>query len=473
MRRVDRLPLADRITWFCLAALPSIMLLATTNQVCMDIAVIPFLWILPLTLYLLSFIVTFDSDRWYRRRPTVMLCAFSSAATAMVATHGVGLPLVVQISVFFINLFLVCFFCHGELVQRKPSTNHLTAFYLTIAAGGALGGLFVGLLAPHLFRGYYELNLGIIGCMLLCVGNYLHEERRWREGLSYGFKAGIGFFVLGAAMAVCMTLAGHEPGTLTATRNFYGILRVKDQPDEASQDTIRKLVHGRIVHGSQFLSATARRNPTTYYAPDSGVGQALRKHQSGQPRQIGVVGLGAGTLAVYGQPGDHLRFYEINPDVIRMARQHFSYLSDCAAEVSIVLGDARLTLEKEASRGFDLLVLDAFSGDAIPVHLLTAEAMQLYTRHLAPDGLLAVHISNLHFDLQPVVRGLADQFGFGSRVCENFPGDYPGTSRSLWVLLGRDASSMDALVGENARAESIKPSILWTDERSNLLRILQ
>ena len=455
-----QLPLAEYLTWFCLAGLPSIMLLATTNQVCMDIAVIPFLWIVPLTIYLLSFIVTFDSDRWYRRRPTVMLCAISSAGTAMMATHGVGLPLLVQISVFFINLFFVCFFCHGELARRKPATNQLTAFYLTIAAGGAAGGLFVGLLAPYLFQGYYELNLGIVGCILLCLGNYLHEDHRWRERVPYRVKAGLGFLVLGAALVVCMTLAGHEPGTLVATRNFYGILRVKDQADDHSKDKIRKLVHGRIVHGSQFLSAAGRRQATTYYAPDSGVGRALRQHQINQPREIGVVGLGAGTLAVYGRAGDHMRFYEINPEVIRLANEHFWYLSDCPAEVTVVLGDARLTLEQEEARDFDLLVLDAFSGDAIPVHLLTAEAMQLYTRHLAADGILAIHISNLHFDLQPVVQGLADQFGFIARSCENNPVDYPGAFRSLWMLLGRDASTVNAIGGErreHRNAETAHP----------------
>jgi hypothetical protein len=391
----------------------------------------------------------------------------------MMATHGVGLPLGEQISVFFVNLFLVCLFCHGELVLRKPSAQHLTAFYLTIAGGGAAGGLFVGLLAPWLFDGFYELNLGIIGCILLCLGAYLQQEPRWRERVSYWVQTGIAAFIFGVAFIVCMALAGREPGTLTATRNFYGILRVKDQQDDAAEGTIRKLVHGRIVHGSQFLSAEGRRRATTYYAPDSGVGRALQQHHAQQARKIGIVGLGAGTLAVYGRPSDQMRFYEINPEVIRMAETHFSYLSDCAADVAVVLGDARLRLEQEPPGDFDVLVLDAFSGDAIPVHLLTAEAMQLYAGHLAPDGLLAIHISNLHFDLQPVVQGLADHFGFAARCCENDPRDYPGASRSLWMLLGRDARTVDAIAGKSERRCSELPSILWTDERSNLLWILQ
>lgn len=467
------IPATEYITWFCLASLPSIMLLATTNQVCMDIAVIPFLWIAPLTIYLLSFVVTFDSDRWYRRRPTILLCGLAAAATSMTATHGVSLPLGVQIAVFFVNLFLLCLFCHGELARRKPATDHLTAFYLTIAAGGAAGGLFVGLLAPWLFTGYYELNLGILGGFLLCLGQYLQEERRWREKVSRWGQVGLGFAIFAGSVLVCMTLAGREPGTLQTTRNFYGVLRVKDQADTTSREPIRKLVHGRIVHGSQFLTAAGRRLATTYYAPDSGVGRALQQHHCGQPRKIGVVGLGAGTLAVYGQPDDQIRFYEINPDVIRMADEYFTYLSDCRAEVTVVTGDARLTLERESPRDFDLLVLDAFAGDAIPVHLLTAEAMQLYDRHLAADGLLAIHISNLHFDLQPVVRGLAERFGFFNRCVVNTPQNHPGADRSVWMLLGRSSSSVAAIAADTPSLRSNRAPILWTDEYSNLLWILK
>ncbi len=406
-----------------------------------------------------------------------MACAFSLAATSWTATHGVTLPLMVQILIFFVNLFLVCFLCHGELVRGKPAAQHLTAFYLTISAGGAAGGLFVGLLAPYLFHAYYELNLGIIGCVLLCLGNYLQEEQRWRDGVSYGLKAALSSGIFVGAMFICMSLAGREAGTLATSRNFYGILRVTDDQLENSGQKIRKLVHGRIVHGTQFLSEEGRCQPTTYYVPDSGVGKTLRRHHADLARNVGVVGLGAGTLAVYGKAGDYFRFYEINPDVISMAQDHFSFLSDSAAEISIALGDARLSLEREANQLFDVLVLDAFSGDAVPVHLLTAEAMQVYQRHLTDDGVLAIHISNLHFDLRPVVMGLAKASGFVIRRIENNPANNDGASRSLWMLMSRDVATLDHICGELTDADrkraDASETILWTDDKSNLLQILQ
>ncbi len=465
-----RLP---RVRWFMLALLPSIMLLATTNEVCMDIAVVPFLWIIPLTLYLLSFILTFESDRFYHRRLMTTITAISLVSTMIMLSRGCMFGVVVQIILFFANLFAACMLCHGELVRLKPSPKHLTSFYLTMSAGGAAGGLAVGLLAPLVFNGYFELPLAILACLLVCIGTYLQDDKHVQLQVPEATRLKFGIAVVSLFFVYFAFFAQHSASVKDAERNFYGVLRVEDDVTEFPVRPMRDMVHGRVVHGRQFTDAQGRREPTTYYSHSSGIGKAMLAGDNNQPRRIGVVGLGAGTLAVYGRSGDDMRFYEINPDVISLARKHFTFLEDSYAQIDVVPGDARLVLERESAQHFDILVLDAFSGDAIPVHLLTSEAMQIYTRHLSANGILAVHISNSYFDLEPVVRALAEESGLDARVQTCDRGSDAGVAfDSVWMLLSHDGPLLDVVCGPDT-SKAPHRIVYWTDDRNNLLNVLR
>lgn len=460
------------IRWFILSMLPSIMLLATTNEVCMDIAVVPFLWIVPLTLYLLSFILTFESDRFYNRRVLTIVTAISLASTVIMMSQGAFFGVVLQIVLFFVNLFLVCMLCHGELVRLKPGPRHLTSFYLTMSAGGAAGGIFVGLIAPVIFRGYCELPLGIFCSLLICAGTYLRDDAKFVKAVPAATSLGFGTALSAMLLIYFVSFTQHSPSIKAVQRNFYGVLRVEDGVPKNTHRLSRDMVHGRVVHGRQILDEAGRRQPATYYSLSSGVGRLLSR-PSAKSRHVGVVGLGAGTLAVYGRSGDSFRFYEINPAVIDLAWEHFTFLSDSEASVNVIPGDARLVLDRESDQQFDVLVLDAFSGDAIPVHLLTSEAMQIYSRHLRDDGILAVHISNTYFDLEPVVRALAGEFGLQTRVQTCNEGADAGVALdSVWVLLCRESDVLSQVLGPQS-TETASRTVLWTDDRNNLLNVLR
>ncbi|MEZ6059920.1 MAG: fused MFS/spermidine synthase [Planctomycetaceae bacterium] len=470
----------DRWTWFGLACAASVMLLATTNHVCLDIATVPFLWILPLVLYLLSFILTFDSDRWYSRRWFGWsLLAFSSAAIVMVvAEHVSAVP---QIIIHFGAMFCMFMVCHGELVLRKPGTRQLTQFYLIISAGGACGGLLIALVAPVVFPVYLEYPLGLVAC----VGMSLSMVRRSQSGfiptVSTGRPSPVQTVVMLSVIAAVVGMGGYARNILlsenSVIRNFYGVLRVEtgevELPDsDNGPEEMRQLTHGRTLHGRQFMSEKRRRQPTTYYTTDSGIGLAMQDVLQGPERRVGVVGLGVGTLAAYGRPGDHFVMYEINDAVIRLASEKFTFLKDSPADVELVLGDARLSMEHESPRQFDLLVLDAFSSDAIPTHLMTAEAMQIWMKHVKPDGKLAFHISNRFFDLAPLVRGMAAEHGFQTiRITVTEPGTLQRSS-SIWILLSREPFSHALLSARDREADDSR-RILWADDHVNLLQILR
>jgi hypothetical protein len=465
-------PPLPRTRWFVLAMLPSTMLLATTNEVCMNIAVVPFLWIIPLTLYLLSFILTFESDRFYRRRPMVIVTAISLCSTILLLQRNTMSGVLLQIIVFFANLFAVCMLCHGELVRLKPNPRYLTAFYLTMSAGGAAGGLAVGLLAPLVFEGYFELPLAIVACLLICIGTFIDDQKTQRL-VPRATMMRFGMIVMGISFVYFLTFEQRSSNVLDATRNFYGVLRVEDDVLESPARPMRDMVHGCVVHGRQFTDAQGRHEPSTYYSHSSGIGKALLSSEENSPRRIGIVGLGAGTLAVYGRRGDAMSFYEINLEVISMARKHFTFLNDSAATINVVPGDARLVLERQPNQNFDLLVLDAFSSDAIPVHLLTSEAMQIYMRHINDDGILAVHISNSYFDLEPVVRALAEESGRKARLQKCAHGSDDGVAfASVWMLLSGNESVLNLACGPDT---SVAPHrvVYWTDDRNNLLNVLR
>ncbi len=459
--------------WFGLAMVPSVMLLATTNRVCLDIAVIPFLWIVPLALYLITFILCFDGEKWYSRRFFVVAAGGSLIFVCWMFMHGsAGPSLIWQVTGYFAALFFSCMVCHGELVALRPAPRYLTLFYMTLSAGGAAGGLFVGILAPRLFVSYFELHVGIFAFCFLYLAVILREDWRIRLPLP-GWLPGMSIVVLLIGVTALLSQSGrHASGSVDVSRNFYGVLKVEHRPAARPEDEVTQLFHGWVIHGTQFVAPEKRNIPTAYYGRASGAGQALTRHHSGLPRHVGVVGLGVGTLAAYGQPGDRFRFYEINPDVITLAHKHFTFLRDCPAAQTIVTGDARLALEFEEPQQFDVLVLDAFSGDAIPVHLLTREAMEVYLKHLKTDGLLACHISNLHFDLRPVIAGLAQDYGLTSVVRRSEADRDTAAQPALWVLLARYPQVLALAGGLESNSQSPRPPVLWTDGRSNLLEVL-
>ena len=464
--------------WFLLAMTPSLLLLASTNQVCMDVAVIPFLWVLPLALYLISFILCFDSDRWYLRRPYLILTVVLQVASVYMATQGSGVPILLQVALYFGALFCCCMTCHGELAALKPHPRYLTLYFLTISAGGAAGGMFVGLLAPILFVTYSELQVGILCFMVAFMCLRAREDRMpfplpmWTRPIAVACVLVIAVFFLAQA-------SRNPKNSIVASRNFYGMLKVEKvhKPNESIAPML-ELAHGRIAHGSQFIEPSMRHIPTAYYANNTGIGQLMQSESGRLGRRVGIVGLGVGTLAAYGRTGDHFRMYEINPDVISIAKEYFTFLSDSLAEQTIVTGDARLSLEFESPQNFDILVLDAFSGDAIPVHLLTREAMQVYLKHLRSDGVLACHISNLHFNLRPVIAGLANDFGLTYRFVGNAADVNSAARPAVWALLSNRPETLAKLDnGSNAiptgqATQPVGRPITWTDARSNLLEVI-
>jgi hypothetical protein len=459
--------LRTRLLWLALSACGSMMLLAVTNHLSQNVAPVPLLWVVPLALYLLSFTLVFAKRQFYSRWLVTRLLALTLSTTGY-AIYDSTITHAIQISVplFCFGLFVVCFFCHGELVQQKPAVRYLTSFYLNIALGGAIGAVCIGLLAPHLLSGPYELPI------VLLLAAVLATVVLWQEGWS----ARIFWPAVSAAMAAVLVLnvRSTREDTVAMMRNFYGTLRVQ----EFTAGRIlpyRSLVHGTIQHGAQYLSFPENRNPTTYYSRSSGAGLALRFCCDEKPKRVGVIGLGAGTLAAYGKPGDFFRFYEINPQVVTVANSWFTFLKQSPAKPEIILGDARLSLESEPPQEFDVLAVDAFSGDAIPVHLLTKEAFAVYFRHLKPDGILAVHTSNTYLNLAPVVKMLAEDADYATRLIASDEDAPRLISSADWVLVTRNQDFLnrpETFAG--SQIIHVPPRLrLWTDEYNNLFEILR
>ncbi|HLP24742.1 MAG TPA: fused MFS/spermidine synthase, partial [Acidobacteriota bacterium] len=541
----------QRFFWLALPAVASVLLVATTSKLCVDVAVIPFLWVLPLALYLLSFIVCFDHPRWYARGVFATLFVLACIAIGYFVSSGLHAPIAQQIVAYSAALFIACMICHGEVYRLRPAPRHLTSFYLHLSIGGALGGFFVAVVAPLVFNDYYELHLGywalaylfaaiclvqhsrsialgvgagtLLGVALLPLfflgkatdtgllaqlKNYyatyhsFYLEYRWwaagvllvllwslrgalraREGewhvrfsfLPLGLTA-----MLGAIFFIQIT--GTNTGMIESSRNFYGTLKVRPYGEPASVSYSYLLSHGITTHGLQFLRPPYNTWATTYYGPKSGIGLALEQAEpTTGGRKFGFVGLGAGTLAAYGLPGDQLHIYEINPAVLHLARERFTYLTQTAADVKIVLGDARLTMEDELAHDspqhFDVLALDAFSSDSIPVHLLTEEAFDVYLKHVKPDGVIAVHISNRYLDLLPVVEALAKRYRLNLVTISEDPKDEDWwLYRTTWCLLSRDPQKFASGVFQDAAdgpSDETAATILWTDDRASLVGVLR
>jgi SAM-dependent methyltransferase/MFS family permease len=466
-----------QLMWLSLAACGSTLLLAVTNHLTQNVASIPFLWILPLALYLASFILCFEGRGWYHRSTFLKLAVVALAGMAYAMGEDFqNLKLEALIPVFAGGLLVSTMVCHGELARLKPPHRYLTSFYLMIAAGGAVGGVLVGLVAPHFFTGYFELEIALAWCALMIVlvvrpsasgiGNRLLARAVW-----------IG------AIAGALALAGYlgretyrfRHGSRLLVRNFYGALRVNDEGDGVDEASIRKLTHGTINHGEEFLDRGRRMQPTTYYGYNTGIGLTIQEAQVRLGLRVGVIGLGTGTIAAYGRPGDIFRFYEINPLVIDIARSQFHFLPGSKAKVAVVLGDARLSLEREPPENYDILAVDAFSSDAIPVHLLTREAFALYFRHLQPAGVLAVHVSNKHLNLAPVVSLAARSLGKRAVVIESDDDDENAVFGATWVLVSaRESFFRYPFIRKAATPVKPIPGLRpWTDDYSNLFQILK
>ena len=453
--------LGSRLLWVLLAAFASTLSLAVTNHLTQNVAPIPFLWVLPLAVYLITFILCFERDGWYPRKVMLALhgCSLAGLAYLLVKqTPGTSIRLVIP--ALLAGLFLCCMFCHGELARRKPASTYLTQFYLMIALGGAVGALLVGMVAPIVLLGTYELPLALAACALFTL---LLEYKKWWVTDIVWTALGVGVFV-----AAGVQIQAYKLPARVLMRSFYGGLRVVDT------DGARSMVHGVVSHGTQFVSAEKRRAATTYYAPGTGVERTIEAFRhSGQ--KVGVIGLGVGTLAAYGQPGDIYRFYEINSQVIALANREFTYLKDSRAHIEIVTGDGRLSLEREQPQNFDVLVVDAFSGDSIPVHLLSREAMDLYFRHIKPDGVLAFHVSNTALALAPVVQQLANALGYPALDLHTRQKKDLGRYESEWVVVGRGAELLARPQFEDASRpfQVIAGLRTWTDDYSTLFPILR
>ena len=530
--------------WLLLPACASALLLAVTNHISQNIAAIPLLWIAPLSLYLLSFILCFEGRGWYSRFPYLPLMAVFLAAMAMAMDGFDKAPIYIVVLLFLLGLFSCCMVCHGELVRLKPHPRYLTHFYLTISAGGALGGLLVAFVAPRVFNATYEFPLCLIACAVLtltalrahpgppwfqmflppartvaaavAVGltGYLGYAGRdwllqWAHGVAhwaapkwippasfddfsirvafvfvslwvlavlrvdwgFGWIGTVGGRATFGIEVVALLVTGYlayqlgeaTTGHRLLLRNFYGGLKITDTGPPEDFYSVRRLTNGTINHGEQFLFPERRDLPTTYYGPATGVGLAIRDRGKGRAVRVGVIGLGTGTLAAYGRPGDYYRYYEINPLVVRVARSEFTFLADCRGKLEVAMGDARLSLEREQPENFDVLAVDAFSGDAIPVHLLAREAMDLYFRHLRPDGILAVHISNRHLDLKPVIEGEARAAGRRARLVDTEDDDGAGVFAATWVLVTAPPGDFDNGISDST--DPVRASGALVDRR--------
>lgn len=462
--------------WLLLSATPSILLLATTNKICQDIAVVPLLWVLPLGLYLLSFIICFDSPRWYGRPPFVAALVASWLGICWLLTRGNDASIFIHIGVFCACLFFSCMVAHGELYRLKPDAHQLTSYYLFIATGGALGGLFVAVIAPLVFNDYFEWQYGLLaaGILFLVVVGRDASRARHQKTHSAAFAALLlGLLVLSGALWHAPSNTGSS--NVFKSRNFYGVLTFWKSGDESTGRGYFTLSHGKTVHGIQLFPPHASL-PTLYYGENSGAGRAFAALPPGN-RRVGLVGLGIGTLAAYANPGDNFRFYEINPEVVRLAETKFTCLTNAAGTIDLHIGDARLLLEREPPNHFDLLVLDAFSGDSIPVHLLTREAFSIYGSHLNTNGVIAVHISNRYLDLEKVLLNVAQHFNYRLLVVES--GKIPDKGwlqPSTWVLLTRNetiATNFNLQLASRPARKSTSPIPLWTDDFASLFQILK
>ena len=497
---------STRLLWLALSGTAVVMLLSITNQMTLEVAQIPLLWVVPLTVYLLSFIITFARPSLYRRGIFGVPLVIAMTLIVRTLVYNVG-SLTSQVLTYSIGLFFITMSLHGELVRLRPAPRRLTDFYLVIAAGGALGGASVALVTPRVFPGLWELHVGLVATAGLIGISWVRETRRVSAApdtespepspMARRFAPAIAFIGWAALLAGSVLMVRllvndvvtESEDTIAAERSFYGVLRVVDQFPNDSVNHHIALLHGPIEHGFQYASPDRVDWPTAYYSAESGVGitigEARKIGQGGGdmgPLSVGIVGLGSGTLAAYGKAGDEFTFYEIDPVVLALSETHFTYISRAearGAHVEVLLGDARLVMEAQLEKGsppsFNVLALDAFNGAAVPVHLLTEEAFEIYWQLVSEDGAVVVHVSNLHLDLSPVVRKLAEINDKQAVLIENFEVPSLGVSSSSWIIVTSNPEILDSTAVSAVFTpwdERDKEPILWTDDFSNLLAIL-
>ncbi|MGD0443191.1 MAG: fused MFS/spermidine synthase [Edaphobacter sp.] len=469
-----RTPAFTKCLWFLLPMAAAMQLSAVTAHLTVNIAAIPLLWMLPLAAYLLTFILAFEFHSSYRRGIVVRLLVVMLAALGYaISKTDVSLPIGIAILFFLVESFLAGLFCHAETYALRPQRgSETTLFYLLIAAGGAAGTFFIGIASPLIFSANYDLAISFFVTALFAVA--VTWQDGWPQRLLWTTASVLLF------LFAIMLHTAYARDAMLEVRNFYGTLRVK-QTITPHADPERMLLNGAIQHGTQIFGNGLSHTPTTYYAVDSGIGLALRfccnapGSDLPRPRNIGVIGLGTGTLAAYGHPGDHIRFYEINPLVQPVAQNLFTYLRDSPAQITFVDGDARTSLAHETPQNFDVLAVDAFSSDAIPLHLLTTQAVDLYKKHLAPNGILAFHISNQYLNLAPEIAQLAIAANMQSKLVETAGDDVTGSYRSTWVLLSNspDFFNRPEIAAAVANTPTLPHLRTWTDDYSTLVPLLQ
>ena len=461
-----------RTAWIGLPAMASTMLLVVTNHVCQDVAVVPFLWVLPLSLYLLSFIICFDSPQWYRPKLIAVVTVLAVMAIEMKDWIPINLQLISMVVSFMAFLLGICLICHGEVARIKPPARMLTQYYTMLSAGGAIGGLIVAVVCPVLFNSFVEYPVSMILAKGMIFVLFFAVEGWKRPTYDWGRAYRLRYFAMAiVVMPFLMFLNGSGDKTIASERNFFGMLRVLKDHDGLH------LVHGSTIHGMQRLGPHANQ-PTTYYSQDSGVGRAFDYLQQRQESlDVCVVGLGCGVLTTYGRAEDQFDLVEINPAVVEIANTHFTFMQDSPSQLHHHLGDGRLVLERMQDQRFDLLVLDAFSSDAIPAHLLTYEAIQLFRSRLAEDGLLAIHVSNSHLKLAPLVHRISAAAGLTARTVRSEGEASKCTSTAEWILVTKPNhqvwDSQQFQIAKSLTDQQLSAAPFWTDQHHNLVSVLR
>jgi len=499
IRNTEKPTIKMKLYWLILATSTSILLLAVTEKISHDISVIPFLWVATLSLYLITFVIAFSRAENEKRRNNLfpnflilcVICLFLFIGLNHLFSH--------LITYLFI-LFLFCLACNHELVRLKPVSDYLTSFYLFIAAGGIAGGIFAGIIAPLIFNTYAELPLIIVVCVIITLIVILKEASwHWKivktgsgqiqftlykfdkkfqfsgKPQNYIFVALIVFFSIFCFGAMIYDNPQGDSKVLEKSRNFYGMLTVESFNSSGEGSPRRELISGNILHGSQLTEECKQKNPTSYYGHQSGVGLLLDRYQD-KPKRVGIIGLGAGTIAAYGQSGDYFKFYEINPEVTNISKKYFTYVENSEATIDIAEGDARLSLERENFQNYNILIIDAFTNDSIPVHLLTKEAFDIYLKHLNNDGVIALNISSLYIDLTPVVLKLAEYNHLDAEIIASNGDIDQNTATALWILLSKNENLIKNLNNSSddfAEKIDISAADLWTDDYSNIFKLLK
>jgi hypothetical protein len=465
------------LLWISLAACASTLLLSTTSHLTQNVAPIPLLWIAPLSIYLLTFILAFESDKFYQRwlflpLGLVALGTFTYGMSEYENNSDVIKRLIPMLCG---ALFIACMVCHGELAKRKPHPRYLTLFFLMVALGGAIGGIFVALIAPRIFPNYWEMPIAITGLGVLIAIVYSYDDDGVPRPLAVRASLLIMALSFGVYLARIERRANQE--YILAARNFYGVLRVRDDPPEGGVNGIRVLIHGTINHGTELLSPGGGRIPTSYFGETSGISRAIRTKGEAGPIRIGILGLGAGVTATLARAGDTLHYYEINPLVFQIAQTKFDFWKDCPADKHLYFGDGRLTLEgMQTSENLDFLAMDAFTSDAVPMHLLTREAYAVYRRHLKPDGVLAINISNRYLDLEPIIAQAAKEMGWSGVVVYDEGDSESYYVSNTWILLSKSSAVFADPNFQDAYTTALQPRKgfrAWTDDYSNIIQILR